>query len=517
MIGRLIISDRNIYKIKSGSKQVSARKCNILSENHSDILIKTAKEFNSRDEYIKLNLQTNTILESFGFVGNESDDLNIYYHLYTNGWLSNSKYLKLWNSYLFDSTSSTTINFDISHSKRIEYLNEVITIDPIGSIDLDDGFSFNYDNIYYYLDIHIADPVSWFDFSNPIMIQIFEELQKRLQSCYIVQTTQINPTHLLPHKIVELISLLEINSDSTIKYRRAISFCFKISKQTKKIDNFELKFTKISNIKNYSYENYDKYINSNIEKKNELVQLSNDLIELIGLKFDSIPIEIDISHKMIEIFMILTNWYGGNYLLNNIKSNPILRTQNANDLNDLNDLDKNINLIPEYARPFLSTSANYTESNKESNIHYSLGISNYAHLSSPMRRFIDMINHMGFHQTNLDKYFNLNNLELINQTIKTQRKIANCHDLVKFIKLNPTSNKFKACLFDWINHNNSNKITGLLVLYQQEYKFIKMVNIEIPLIEKMSEIKKYMEFDIELYYNSNNFKSNKFPFSIKII
>ena len=40
-----------------------------------------------------------------------------------------------------------------------------------------------------------------------------------------------------------LISLLEINSNSTIKFKRAISFCFKISKQTKSIENFKLSFT----------------------------------------------------------------------------------------------------------------------------------------------------------------------------------------------------------------------------------------------------------------------------------
>ena len=43
-----------------------------------------------------------------------------------------------------------------------------------------------------------------------------------------------------------------------------------------------------------------------------------------------------------------------------------------------------------------------------------------------------------------------------------------------------------------------------------------MINVELPLnIEK--NIKKYDQIEIEVYYNSNNFKSNKYPFSIKIL
>ena len=502
MIGRLVLSNRNIYKIKIGNKQISARICNILSKSNDDILVKTSKEFNLKDAYIILNPQTNTIIESLGFVGNESDDLNIYYHLFTNGWMSNSKYSKLWESYLS--------NNDSSQLKRIDYTKQVITIDPNGSIDLDDGFSFDSDDSYYYLDIHIADVVSWFNFSNPLFIPIFNELKNRLQTCYITQTNQSSPNHLLPRQIVELISLLEIKPNSNIKFRKAVSFCFKISKQTKLVETFDLKFTNLSNITNYSYENYDEYLNSNLETKKEHVKLSNDLIDIIGYKSNLISIDMDISHKMIEIFMILTNWYGGNYLLNTMKSKPILRVQNSNDMG--NDFD--IKIVPKYARPFLSTSANYIipNSNISEYLHYSLEISNYAHLSSPMRRFIDIVNHMVVYKIDYDNYLNQNDLKLINQIIKFQKKITNGYDLIKFIKINKISNKFKACLFDWVQNN---RIIGLLVLYQPEYKFVKMVNVEIPSIN--IELKKYMEFDVELYYNSNNFESTTFPFSIKII
>lgn len=520
MIGRLVLSDRNIYKIKSGGKQVSARKCNILSSSNSDILVKTSKEFSSCDEYIKFDPSTNSIIEGLGQVGSDVADLDIYYHLFTLNWLSSSKYIRLWEEYINECVKA---EFDLAHNiglSRTEYKNQVITIDPDKSIDLDDGFSFVSNEMFYQLDIHIADPVSWFNLNDTKFKPIFDELTNRLQSCYISQSTRPeHPTHLLPPNIVNLVSLLEIKSDSPVKSRRALSFCFKISKDTKQIVGFELKPTELTNIVNYSYNMYDEFINSlfNIKKKTELVELTNMLVNIIGLNPLTYPLlncSDNISHSMIEIFMILTNWWGGNYLLNTIKSNPILRTQNPNDLGS----DFNISQVPEYARPFLSVSANYVNTFQSlvetEYTHYSLGISNYAHLSSPMRRFIDMINHLGFYNQILETPLYL---EQINTKIKTQKKISNAWKLVKFIKSNPESNKFRACLFDWVKNDRNSKVLGLMVLYHQTNKFISIVNAELPQIDETLNLSKYMEWDVELYYNSNNFKSTKFPFSIKII
>lgn len=521
MIGRLVLSDRNIYKFKSGTKQVSARKCIGLSELNCDTLIKTSKEFNSKDEYIKFNPQTNTIIEGFGHVGSDLADLDIYYHLFTNDWESKSKYSKLWDQYL----STNPIDLATrSNIHRQNYDTQVDTIDPEGSIDLDDGFSFSFDEEFWNLNIHIADPVSWFDFTNPLFVAIFKELQTRLQSCYINQSNKTEPTHLLPSNIVNLTSLLEINSCSPVQFKRAISFCFQISKRTKTIEYFTISHTNLSNIKNYTYSQYDEYINSvcNIHIKKELIDLTNTLRNIIGLSsliYVDLNYQDNISHRIIEIFMILTNWYGGNWLINKLnKYHTIIRVQDKKDLGECFDID----MVPQYARAYLSVSANYIEHNISSNKnHYSLNINNYTHLSSPMRRFIDMLNHLGFYGLDWIEIQNVNNFDInldkINIKIKTQKKISNGWKLVQFIKTHPESNQFKACLFDWVIIQNQNKILGLLVLYQVEFDFISMVNVELPQIDLTQNLKKYMELNIELFYNSNNFKSTKFPFSIKII
>ena len=110
MIGRLVLSDRNIYKIKNGNKNMSARKCSILSEFHDDILIKSSKEFNQKDEYVKIDSKSNTIIEGLGQVGNYQSDVNIYYHLHTFDWMNKTKYNKLWEQ--------VDMSFDLAFQKR---------------------------------------------------------------------------------------------------------------------------------------------------------------------------------------------------------------------------------------------------------------------------------------------------------------------------------------------------------------------------------------------------------------
>jgi hypothetical protein len=96
----------------------------------------------------------------------------------------------------------------------------------------------------------------------------------------------------------------------------------------------------------------------------------------------------------------------------------------------------------------------------------------------------------------------------INEKIKIQKRISNSYDLINYIKI---SNKFKAFVMD-LKHLET-KTNALLIITTENFK--KMINVELP--ENIIAINKYDTIDIEVYYNSNNFKSNKYPFSIKII
>ncbi len=503
MIGRLVLSSRNLYKIEHNKKIVSARKCHILSEKSEDVLVPTSKEFNPKDIYIKLNNQ-NQIDQILGNVGDFDDDLNIYYHFFTKDWLSNKKYLELWEK------SNFNINFDLTNNlfERKEYYKQVITIDPFGSVDLDDGFSFDHDQLNYYLDIHIADPVSYFDFTNEYMVKIFNELINRINTCYIPNSKGSNkPTHLLPEHFVQIVSLLENN-----KTTRAISFCFEINKLTKEI-KFNLQFTNLHNIKNKTYEQFDLELNTNKDNvKTNFINLIDILVKSINLKYNKLNLSNNISHELIEVFMILVNYYGGVFLKNNNRKFIVREQEKVN-------TNINLNLIPDYCKNFLNYSANYvilsdeTLSDKTQDIeHYALGIKNYTHVSSPMRRVIDMLNHLEIYgiETNILDSININK---INNEIRLQKRLSNSYDLINI--LNKT-NTFKAFVLDIKNNKEIVNVLLVLTPINTDLDFKKMIITELPQIFN-KDINLYDTITIELYYNSNNFKSNKFPFFIKII
>lgn len=493
MIGRLALSSRNLYKIPKNGKMVSARKCYVLSENADDILIQTNKEFSTQDIYVQFDNELKIVTEVFGTVGNNIDDLNIYHHLYTQTWMSKTKYMELWVNYGFDA------DFDIVD--RVEYPFKVITVDPEGSIDLDDGFTFRSDFDYYYLDIHIADPISYFDFTKEQMPKIFDEFINRINTCYIPNLKGSSQAiHLLPELVVKHVSLLELTDE--IGFRRGMSFCFKINRSTQEIE-FNLVHTKLTNVVNKTYEKYDEEINKDVEQKTELVNLSNMLIKIGGFRLEKLNVDSNISHQMIEVFMIWVNLYAGNYLKNK-SSKMITRVQ------DGSELPSNLDSIPKYCINFLNHSANYKLSEPEEiSYHYSLGVNNYCHISSPMRRVIDMLNHLLIYNYNCEIIKNNVDLDKINNKMKIQKKISNAYDLICYLK---NSNRFKAFVMEL---NVLETKTFALLIVNAEPDFKKMINVEIP--KSVEGLVKHQEIDIEIYYNPVKFKSNKFPFDVKIL
>ena len=485
-IGRLILSSRNTYKINGKT----AKQCTILSDNIDNVLINTNKDFNVKDNYVLVDTFKNCLVDYYGIVGNLTDDLNIYHYLHTYFWKSNTK--------LYNFIKDFDINYDIIKDRE-EYIKPIITIDPHDSIDLDDGFSLEFNENIINLDIHIADPTSYFDLSKDNTWIFLKELATRISTCYIPLNNKIK--HLLPEININNTNLLEL---STLigKDKRAISFCFTIDTDTQNV-NLEIKKTILKNIINTTYEKYDEQLNNDIIYKNKLVDLCKFMISKMNC---NIVLEENISHKLIEVFMIWTNYYCGNYLYDN-KNKMFVRTQDK--FIDLNEK------IPDYAKTFLNLGAKYEFVEKKTEkkyLHYSLGIENYCHVTSPMRRFIDMVNHLLLHNidSNMDIYnklINLLNVDEINSTIKKYKKISNGYELFKHLQI---MNIFKGCIFDKLNNNKV-----LIVLFDEINNFKKIIKIELPI--GFEKINKFDEVKIQVFYDAYKFKSKSLPFYIKIL
>ena len=493
-IGRLRLSSRDNFKI--GIK--SAKRCNILSSKEDDLLILTNKEFTTSDTYIDIDTSTNTIKRTLGTIGNKEDDINIYYHLYTMDWMQNKKYREL--------GLKLNLDYDCEKARSI-YRDQVITIDPKFSTDLDDGFTITEDDINYIIDIHIADPTSYFDFKNPITSEFIDELKKRLCTCYIPFENKIN--HLLPENFMKCVTLISDGSD-----KRAITFRTILNKNDNTY-SIEIFSTILQNIKNYTYEDYDKQVlqaDNNIKEK--YITICNKLLEIMNCRID-FNID-DLCHKFIEVFMIWVNHISGNKY-----SDFIVRTQ------EKPETEIDFSSIPEILRNLLNYSANYkfkddpdressnVDYNLQKNFHYSLNLYNYSHVSSPMRRFIDMYNHLIIHNYTADELNSLldrDSINIICDKLKYQKRISNAFELLNLLKIN---NDFKACVLE-IKDEETNLV--LLGLFNEELDIKKIILTKLPIkLDCDFKVKLFDILNIKLNYNSTLFKNHLFPFSITLL
>ncbi len=483
-IGRLRLSSRDNFKI--GSK--SAKRCNILSSKEDDLLILTNKEFTTSDTYIDIDTSTNTIKRTLGTIGNKEDDINIYYHLYTIDWMQNKKYREL----------GLKLNLDYDcEKKRSIYKDQVITIDPKFSTDLDDGFTITEDDSKYIIDIHIADPTSYLDLKNPITNEFIMELKKRLCTCYIPFENKIN--HLLPENIMKCVTLMSDGLD-----KRAITFRTVLNKYDNTY-SVEIFSTILQNIKNYTYEDYDKEVLQvdNIIKEKYII-ICNKFLEIMNCRID-FNID-DLCHKFIEVFMIWVNYISGNKY-----SNFIVRTQ------EKPETEIDFSSIPKILKNLLNYSANYKfkDENLQKNYHYSLNLYNYSHVSSPMRRFIDMYNHLIIHNYTTDELNSLldrDNINIICDKLKYQKRISNAFELLNLLKIN---NDFKACVLE-IKDQDTNLV--LLGLFNEEHDIKKIILTKLPIkLDCDNKVKLFDILNIKLNYNSTLFKNHIFPFSITLL
>jgi exoribonuclease R len=342
------------YKIKNNSNKIF---CNI-----------QFKEWTIKDK-----LPIGTLIDIIGNVGNkdaEIEHLRVYYGINNNVWRINS-----------DKINNDIKIINSIQDKKEDY--EVFSIDPKGSTDIDDAFHFKrIDENNFEIGIHIASPTIFFKDN-------YKDILQRVSTVYLPNKKY----NLLPNIYAdEIVSLLEN------KKRFALSLILKINDN--KVFLYEIKETIVKNIKNYDYDFFDKVY----KKDKELV----NFISLTEKFFNTDNID---SHKLVEYWMIYTNKFIANYLINNNFSNIVLRSHESS-INKHNlSIDEKLN---NYLKLREENSAMYIIYNKniENQTHSKMNNEYYTHFTSPIRRAIDFHIHMLL----LNK-FNNNNLEDITENI----------------------------------------------------------------------------------------------------
>jgi len=305
----------------------------------------------------------------------------------------------------FDEDEKLTANVHLFHKYQIKersnFCNKnTYSIDPEGCLDADDAFSIYEEDEKLYLAIHIADPTEYID----IQSDLWEDIKKRTTTKYL---SNRKPIHMMPDKVLEFSSLM-VNSKGNLK--KAITVLTEIDKERYiPINNIQLLFTELK-VKRENALTYCQASNSKLkeikigliiaEKLKEIRARKTKGIKLNDLSMaypkyigDDIYLYVDSEgekkvKQMIAEFAIFANSFVGEYLKINLNMG-IFRTCQANEW--LKNLYSDIS--PEDMIKEIITNGIQADYLSNAESHDLVGMPEYCHFTSPIRRLADCICH----------------------------------------------------------------------------------------------------------------------------
>ena len=293
--------------------------------------------------------------------------------------------------------------YSINNNERINMTSyDTYSIDPIGCKDADDAFSIYTENDKLYLAIHIADPTEYIELNSNLWKDIVNRITTKYPSNRV-------PIHMMPNKVLELSSLQGTYEGNN---KNAITILTEINSTIyEPINEIKLLFTNIFVKKENAFSYNDaSIVCDEINAFNIGLKISERLkmkrsLKTKGIKLNEVstayPIYEDnnvylyedtkneqLVKQMIAEFAIFANSFVGEYLKINLNTG-IFRTCIANKwlqtiYNDISGEELLQEIITNGIR------ADYM-SNVES--HDLVGMPEYCHFTSPIRRLSDCICH----------------------------------------------------------------------------------------------------------------------------
>ncbi len=305
----------------------------------------------------------------------------------------------------------TFINTNIEYSTILQE-ETIFTIDPIGSRDLDDALSIKKDGSRYIIKTYISDVVSILE-----NYKLWNLLTSQVATVY----TQNKIYTMLP-------ALLSNNMCSLLENQVRKVICTEFIIEANKIIEIKLYKKNIFIKTNYYYE------------EDRLLKLEDYQDLYLVLKKLELPFDYDIkdSHDVVEVLMILTNYYCAKELVK--KQGGIFRKV---DFKGDTSVNGELEQFLSRWKWMKSEYVGYDDSLDMNLFHDMLQLDIYTHITSPIRRLVDILNQIVIHDFNLsDEAVNfyhtwIKNIKVINENMKAIKKIERYSTLLHSIEESP--------------------------------------------------------------------------------
>lgn len=382
-------------------------------------------------------------------------------------------------------------NIRIKYPEIIDRTNNVewniITIDPPNSQDFDDAFSIRtLENGMQQLSIYISNVTIWMD-----VLNLWDSFSRRISTIYLPDRKR----PMLPTILSDCLCSLQE------KHTR-LAFVMDIIIENDTIVDIKYSNCMIKVAKNYCYEEYALLAS---ETYNTILETTKGLTK--NYKYIN---NVRNSHEMVCYLMILMNYNTAKNLIshnNGIFRYTIMKKEVAVPESLPEDVGKFIKIWNSSAGQYIDISC-LEEGQTIS--HDLLEMDAYVHITSPIRRLVDLLNIIQFQQNtgiiklskNAIEFYKkwINDLEYINTTMRYIRKVQNDCNLLHMCATSPEimEKNYIGYVFDKIIRND-----GLFqyVVYLPELKMAYRVTFR-------ENIENYAmrEYKLYLFHDEEKFK-----------
>jgi len=316
----------------------------------------------------------------------------------------------------------------------------IITIDPPKSQDFDDGFSIvALENDIQQLSIYISNVTIWMD-----VLNLWGSFSQRISTIYLPDKKR----PMLPTILSDCLCSLQENVTR-------IAFVMDIFIQKNDIIDIKYSncFVKVS--KNYCYEE-PKLLGD--PKYHDILAITNKL----SFKNPYIH-NVRSSHEVVCYLMIFMNYHCAKELIKH-KTGIFRSTIIKREFTVPNNIPEDVG---KFIKIWNSASGQYLDGSEIGDMrHELLDMEAYIHITSPIRRLVDLLNIIKFQQIsgiiqlseNIDKFYNkwLGDIDYINITMRSIRKVQCDCTLLDLCHNNPDvmNKEYDGYIFDKITRND---------------------------------------------------------------